>query len=200
MLITRRSWVGTPVLAVLLVLVVLFAGMLATAGSASAAGWLEAEDISAANELVDGRPQVAVDAAGNAVAIWERQVGGEEIVEATERPAGGDWSEPEVISLPGEEGEQSRVAIDASGTAIAVWITGESGPGFVVRSAARPPDGEWSDPEDVSDSISEAGPPTLARDAQVLVEKHGYRFTTAGVFDMFPHTHHVETLAVFDRG
>jgi len=32
---------------------------------------------------------VAVDAAGNAIAIWERHVGGEEIVEASERPAGG---------------------------------------------------------------------------------------------------------------
>lgn len=165
MLVTRKSWVGTPVLAVLLVLFVLVVAMLATAGSASAAGWLDPEDISAANEFIDGRPQVAVDAAGNAVAIWERHVGGEEIVEATERPAGGDWSEPEVISLPGEEGQQSRVAIDASGDAIAVWITGDSSTGFVVRSAARPPGGEWSDPEGVSDSISEAGPPTLALDA-----------------------------------
>jgi 23S rRNA (uracil1939-C5)-methyltransferase len=42
-------------------------------------------------------------------------------------------------------------------------------------------------------------PATLARDAQVLVDKHGYRLTTVRVFDMFPHTHHVEALAVFDR-
>ena len=146
-----------PVPAVLLVLVV---GMLSTtAGSASAAGWLEPKDISAANEVVDGLPQVAVDPAGNAVAVWERHVGGEEIVEASERPAGGDWSEPEVLSLPGEEGQRSRVAIDASGNAIAVWITGESSPDCVVRSAVRPLGGEWSEPEDVSDSISEAVTP-----------------------------------------
>jgi PKD domain-containing protein len=140
-----------PVPARLLVLVV---GMLSlTVGNASAAGWLAPKDISAANEVVDGRPEVAVDPAGNAVAIWERHVGGEEIVEATERPAGGDWSEPETISLPGEEGEQSQVTIDASGNAIAVWITGDLATDFVVRSAVRPPGGEWSEPEDVSDSI-----------------------------------------------
>ncbi len=152
-----------PVPAMLLVLVVVM--LSSTVGSASAAGWLEPKDISASNEVVDGRPQVAVDPAGGAVAIWERHVGGEEVVEATERPAGGDWSEPEILSLPGEEGEQSQAAIDAAGNAIAVWVTGDGIGGFVVRSAVRPLGGTWSEPEDVSDSISAAGSPILAIDA-----------------------------------
>ncbi len=42
-------------------------------------------------------------------------------------------------------------------------------------------------------------PATLARDARVLVEKHGYRLAAARVFDMFPHTHHIEALALFER-
>lgn len=42
-------------------------------------------------------------------------------------------------------------------------------------------------------------PATLARDAQVLVGQLGYRLTTARVFDMFPHTHHIEALALFER-
>ena len=42
-------------------------------------------------------------------------------------------------------------------------------------------------------------PATLARDAQVLVHERGYRLKVARVFDMFPHTHHIEALAVFER-
>jgi len=41
-------------------------------------------------------------------------------------------------------------------------------------------------------------PSTLARDADLLVHQAGYRCSAAGVVNMFPHTAHVESLAVFD--
>jgi 23S rRNA (uracil1939-C5)-methyltransferase len=42
-------------------------------------------------------------------------------------------------------------------------------------------------------------PATLARDAGLLVHQAGYRCTHAGVVNMFPHTAHVESMAVFER-
>jgi 23S rRNA (uracil1939-C5)-methyltransferase len=42
-------------------------------------------------------------------------------------------------------------------------------------------------------------PATLARDAGLLVHQAGYRCAAAGVVNMFPHTAHTESIAVFDR-
>jgi 23S rRNA (uracil1939-C5)-methyltransferase len=41
-------------------------------------------------------------------------------------------------------------------------------------------------------------PATLARDAGLLVHRAGYRCVSAGVINMFAHTAHVESMAVFE--
>jgi 23S rRNA (uracil1939-C5)-methyltransferase len=57
--------------------------------------------------------------------------------------------------------------------------------------------GDWLPPQRIV--YVSCNPATLARDAGVLVNDAGYRCTFAGVVNMFPHTAHVESMAVFER-
>jgi 23S rRNA (uracil1939-C5)-methyltransferase len=42
-------------------------------------------------------------------------------------------------------------------------------------------------------------PATLARDAGILVHQGGYELRYAGIINLFPHTAHIESIAVFIR-
>jgi 23S rRNA (uracil1939-C5)-methyltransferase len=56
--------------------------------------------------------------------------------------------------------------------------------------------GDWLPPKRIV--YVSCNPATLARDAGLLVHQAGYRCVAAGVVNMFPHTAHVESMAVFE--
>ena len=68
-----------------------------------------------------------------------------------------------------------------------------------IDPANNPPTGgakHWRAPRRIV--YVSCNPSTLARDAGLLVHRAGYRCSAAGVVNMFPHTAHVESMAVFD--
>lgn len=66
-----------------------------------------------------------------------------------------------------------------------------------LHQQVEPHEGSWTPPRRIV--YVSCNPSTLARDAGLLVHQAGYRCTFAGVVNMFPHTAHVESVAVFDR-
>jgi PKD domain len=146
----------------------LAAALCVLAGSAAAPAhaaprWLAPVDLSAAGRDAED-PQVAVDPAGDAVAVWTRFDGAHTIVQAAVRPAGGSWVPSGNLSVAGRDAEEPDVGIDAAGDAIAVWRR-HDGSKYIVQSATRPVGGAWQGPVDLSAAGETAKEPELAVDA-----------------------------------
>src|SRR5712672_4025827 len=122
----------------------------------------------------------------------------------------------EVLGVEGSAGLVARALDNARANALADRCRFEVADLFDPAACARPParaKGVVDSPRGGGGGAGEtfvAEPPsrivyvacdpaTLARDAGVLVHAQGYRLAAAGVVNMFPHTSHVESIALFER-
>jgi 23S rRNA (uracil1939-C5)-methyltransferase len=76
------------------------------------------------------------------------------------------------------------------------WLIDPPRDGAMALVSALPSDGSFGPQRMVYVSCN---PATLARDAGILVNEKGYRLVSTGVINMFPHTSHVESIALFER-
>jgi hypothetical protein len=151
--------------------VVLTIALLVTTPASAAPGWSPPVNLSGSGKSVS-EPQIAVDAAGEAVAVWKRFDEQHSFIQAASRPPGGAWSAPTTISVSGK-GPRSfelQLAMNAAGEAVAVWThERDLDEDTTIQAASRSPAGSWSAPATISRSTGLAG----AREAQVVISASG---------------------------
>jgi hypothetical protein len=142
--------------------ILLLMGTSLVAAGRAAAAWLPPVDLSRTGQNSTA-PQVAVDSAGNFVAVWRRFDGANYVIQTAERPAGGAWSGPLQLSAGGQNAEAPQLAVDAAGDAVAVWSR-SNGPNYIVQRATKPTGGGWGAPLDLSAPGRDAKAPQVAVD------------------------------------
>jgi hypothetical protein len=138
--------------------------------------WSMPQDLSALGQNAT-EEQVAVDPAGNAIAVWKRSNGTNDIVQAASRPvASGVWQLPQDLSAIGQNASAPQIALNAAGTAAAVWYR-FTGTEYAVQSAVRSAAGAWGATKDLS-AVGQS-----SYEAQVAIDPAGnavaawHRFT-----------------------
>jgi hypothetical protein len=117
---------------------------IATARFVPGAGWGRADGISTVGEDAYD-VQVAMDAAGDAIATWEQEIDGEETILARRFEAGVGWSAPVQLEMDGEEGYGPRLAVSPGGSAVVAWIRADGETGTIVAARYTPERG-WERP------------------------------------------------------
>ena len=120
--------------------------------------WSVPETIGEEPTAFSPEPWVAVDSAGDAIAVWKKA----EVIQSAYRPAGESWGAP--VAISGEESFVPQAAMNAAGDATVVWMAHRGGH-YVVNSAYLPAGGEWEAPTLVSQPGEEGGDPQIAIDA-----------------------------------
>jgi hypothetical protein len=113
------------------------------AATRSAGGtWSTPTQLSAAP---DGPVDVAIDGAGDAIAVFEQlHVAGTSYtaaVYASTRPAGGSWGPPALLSVPGDATAGSRAVADIAGTFVVAW---EDQTTQALNALTSPPSGAFA--------------------------------------------------------
>jgi hypothetical protein len=134
-------------------------GLSVSATALAAPAWLAPHKLSEGPSAASAR--VAVDPAGDAVAVWQHQVAGIWVIEASSRAAGGAWSSPVTLSKATEEAVSPQVAISRAGATVAVWERVSGGVYALEAAAGSAQSATWQPPREVPSASSMV--PLLAR-------------------------------------
>jgi PKD domain len=125
--------------------------------------WLGALDLSASGQNAEA-PQIALDSAGDATALWTRSNGTNTIIQSAFKPAGGPWQGPIDLSATGQNASEPQLAVDPAGDAVAIWRRYD-GSNYIAQAASKPVGGAWLAPLDLSAAGQSASEPQIALDS-----------------------------------
>jgi PKD domain len=130
-----------------------------------AGAWSEKVDLSDPSfDVYDA--EVAIDPAGEAVAVWEHEGAGDTgVIEGASRPLGSAWSQAAGLTPPGDVASSPDLAISASGEAVLVWEGGSSVETMTPFGIARPAGGGWGAPHGLAPNAKRGNYPMVATDA-----------------------------------
>ncbi len=125
----------------------------------SGGAWTAAVNISEPGRSATD-PQLGLDDAGDATAIWRRSDGSFSLVQASRRPVAGAWTTPVNLSAPGGDASSARLAVTRAGLAVAIWRR-FNGSERVIQTSELAPGGQWTPAEDRSRGAKSAQSPRL---------------------------------------
>jgi hypothetical protein len=120
-------------------------------------------------------PSVAASPGKGAVAVWTSPVGRRAAAVAARRVGYRSWRRPVVLSSPGADDTEAKIAVDGGGRATAVWDRAvfeqdppgaTSSSGWVVQAATMTAHGRWQTPVELSKRGENAGGPVVALSAR----------------------------------
>jgi hypothetical protein len=126
-------------------------------------------------------PSLAVDARGDAIAVWDRGSAIDAVAEAASRPAGGSWGDPVAVSPDGDSAFEPQAALDEGGDALVLWSHFEGVHDgeyeYSVQSAFRPAGESWGSPVEVSE-------PDLSGHLHIAFDERG---EATAIWDQWSH-------------
>jgi hypothetical protein len=129
----------------------------------SASGTLSSKQTLSAAGQDAQTPQVAVDANGNAVVVWQRSDGTNVRIQARYRSASGTLSSVQTLSAAGQDASDPQVSVDPNGNAVAVWWRSD-GTNARIQARRRSASGTLSSVQDVSEAGQDAQTPQVSVD------------------------------------
>src|SRR6185312_8099730 len=123
--------------------------------------WTSEGSIDAGNGNAASQPTVAIDASGNAMALWQQSNGTHQCIYVRHFSPAGPGTESILYGTGTTDSANPTIAFDSSGNAFATWIQG----GAVYEAHYSASAGTWSAPVNLATNSNTAYAPSLSVDA-----------------------------------